>query len=365
LHTKDGLVAIDPVTNKTLWTRNSVSPRSQVFNDDEYVYVVEMNSDNQPASTRVLRAYDGVSVKVPDFAAQYNKRVRQVGRNLLLSDTNAKGELTYRLYDVVAGKDRWTETYAANSRVMQSEDPNFGGVIEPNGTVRIVDIRNGKEAMKAKMDPQFLEKVNSVHLLSDGQYFVVACNGPTDPALNPWGGVQTNLMPGTGLRALTVNGEVYCFEAQTGKTKWHSPLLNQMIVLDHFAEMPVVLATSRYNRMVNVGPGRQVQQVVILEAITKANGKYVFKQENQQWQQFHDISVDAKKGTITLVNYNSKITFTATNDAPADKKSDPGTEKKSDPGTEKKSDPVPDKKPIPPPPGRTGPPGGVPIRDKF
>ena len=57
---------------------------------------------------------------------------------------------------------------------------------------------------------------------------------PTDPNLL-LGGVQTNLMPGTGLRSLPINGELYCFEAATGKRKWHVPLVNQMLVLDHFA----------------------------------------------------------------------------------------------------------------------------------
>ncbi len=338
LHTRDGLIAIDPVTNKTLWTRTSVNSRCQIFNDDQYVYVVEMNAEGQAASTLVLRAYDGVSVNVPDFATLYQKRVRQVGRNLLLSETDAKGQLTYRLYDVLTGKDLWTTTYAPNSKVLQSEDADFGGVVEPDGVVRVIDIRNGKESLKAKMDPKFLEKVTSVHLLTDGHYFFVACNGPTDPALNPWGGVQTNLMPGTGLRALPVNGEVYCFDAQTGKTKWHCPLLNEMIVLDHFADMPVLMATSRYNRWMN-GPGgaRQVQQIVQLEAIVKASGKYVYKQENQNWQQFHAMNLDPKKGAIELVNYTSKITVTATNDPLPEKK---GTE--PTPESNPNSNPVPD-----------------------
>ena len=307
------------MTGKTLWTRSGINSQCQTFNDDQYVYVVEMDKNSQPASTRVLRAYDGVSVNVPDFAALYQKRIRQVGRNLLLSENDGKGQMTYRLYDVLTGKDVWTASYPANSVVLKSEDPNFGGIVEPDGTVRVTDIRTGKEAMKAKMDPKYLEKMNSVHLLYDGQYFLVACTGPTDPNQNPWG-IMTNLVPNTGIRALTVNGEVYCFDAQTGRTKWHNPLLNQQIILDHFAEMPVVLATSRYGKWMQIGAGRQPQQVVALESIVKASGKYVFKQENQNWPQFHALNLDPKKGTIELVGYTSKIVHTVTNDPPSDKK---------------------------------------------
>jgi outer membrane protein assembly factor BamB len=320
LHTRDSLTAIDPVTGKTLWTRSGISSRCQTFNDDQYVYVVETDNNDRPASTRVLRAYDGVSVNVPDFAALYQKRVRQVGRNLLLSENDGKGQLTYRLYDVLTGKDVWSASYPANSVVLKSEDPNFGGIVEPDGTVRVTDIRTGKEAMKAKMDPNHLQKMSSVHLLYDGQYFLVACNGPVDPNLNPGGGVWPNVIPNTGIRTLPVNGEVYCFDAQTGKTKWHNPLLNQQIILDHFAEMPVVLATSRYNKWAQVGAGRGQQQVAALESIVKSNGKYVFKGENQNWQQFHGLNLDPKKGTIELVNYNTKFVYTVTNDPPSEKK---------------------------------------------
>ena len=68
LHTKDGLIAIDPVTNQTLWTRTSISSRCHVSNDDQYVYVVEMNSDGQPASTRVLAPMTASRSALPTFA---------------------------------------------------------------------------------------------------------------------------------------------------------------------------------------------------------------------------------------------------------------------------------------------------------
>ena len=276
---------------------------------------------------------------------------------MLLSDTDAKGHLTFRLYDVLTGKDIWSQEYAANARVMQSEDASFSGVVEPDGTVRILDIRNGKEAMKAKMDPKFLDKVNAVHLLYDGRYFFVACSTPTDPAMAPWGGVMSNLYPGTGLRALPINGELYAFDAQTGKTKWHNPLLNQMIVLDHFADMPIVLATSRYNRWMNIGAQRQVQQAVVLEAINKTSGKFAYKSADNQMlntQQFHELKLDPKKGIIELTNFNTKITFTATDEALPEKKTDPMPEKnttpgprKTGPGLEKNLPPLPT---MPPPP---------------
>src|SRR5262249_22159551 len=132
---------------------------------------------------RVVRACDGVSVKAPDFTAHFQKRVRQVGRHLLLSETSAKGELTYRLYDVLTGENLWSATYPAKAIALKSEDENIGGVVSADGSVRVIDLRNGKEAMKAQMDPKHLEKAVSVHLLRDEQHFFVVCNGPLDANL--------------------------------------------------------------------------------------------------------------------------------------------------------------------------------------
>ena len=80
------MTAIDPVTGRTLWTRTDVSSRAHVFGDDEHIYVVGMGENNTATGTRVFRAYDGVSVRVPDFSDVYEKRIRVMGRHILAAD---------------------------------------------------------------------------------------------------------------------------------------------------------------------------------------------------------------------------------------------------------------------------------------
>src|SRR5262249_21181808 len=94
LQTRDGLVAVEPTPGKTLWTRSDVTSRSHIFGDDRHLFIVDMNSDGTTGAARALRAYDGVSVQVPDFSALYQRRIRVLGRNLLLTDTDPQGKLT-------------------------------------------------------------------------------------------------------------------------------------------------------------------------------------------------------------------------------------------------------------------------------
>jgi outer membrane protein assembly factor BamB len=315
LQTRDGLLALDPVTGRTLWQRSGIGTSSHVFGDDKHIYVVEMGGDgNSAASTRVLRAADGVTVKgVPDFAALYQKRVRMVGRNILLSDTDDKNHAVLRLYDPLEAKDVWKETFPANSVVLRSETPHLAGMVEPDGKVRVYDLRTQKQVLNGKMDPKDLEKAQTVHLLSDHKDLYVAVTKQPDPNLAQFGGVQPNLMQGTGLRSLPVNGEFYAFDGATGKVKWHNPAINEMLVMDQFQEMPIVLFTARYGQWVINGPNRMHQQVVSLAAIDKRTGKRLYDDEGNKkllnTSQFHAVNMDVKAGKIELISQNLKITF--------------------------------------------------------
>jgi outer membrane protein assembly factor BamB len=317
LQTRDGLVAVDPVSGRTLWTRGDISSRCQIFTDEQNIYVVEMNTDNVATATRVLRAYDGVQVRkadgskveVPDFAALYQKRLQMVGRNILLADAAQDGTTTLRLYDVLAGKDLWKQAFPANSIQLKSEEPNLAGMIEPDGKVTVVDLNKQKTVLEAKVDFKHFTGATSVHLLSDGRDYFVAVNGPINQAIMPFGGVQTNLMPGTGMRALPVNGYVYSFNGSNGKIQWYANVPNQMIVLDHFADMPMVLFTARYQQW-NNGPVRNVIQVVAVKAIEKRTGKLCYDNTNvPNGMNFHALTVDSRAGKIEFTGYQMKLKF--------------------------------------------------------
>jgi outer membrane protein assembly factor BamB len=321
LQTSDGLVAADPLTGGTLWTRSDIAPNSRLFGDDETVFVVEMDRDARPATTRALRLTDGSAIRVAAFADLYAKRLRALGHQILLSERGEGGGVTLRLYDVRAGKDVWKETYPANSDVLRSQESSLAGVVTPDGTVHVVDLDARKEVLTSKVDPKHLDKVESVHLLADRWNLYVICNGPADPNLMPWGGVQTNLMPGTGLRGLPVNGQVYAFERARGKARWHNEVRNQMLVLNDFNGIPLVLFTARYQRWIKMGPGRAVQQVISVMAFAKRTGKRLYDTESGPQQkmqmQFHALNVNPDKGWIDFVNANMKIRFTAEDGKPA------------------------------------------------
>src|SRR5207244_8023023 len=91
--TRDGLVALDlhRPGPSVLWTKSDVSVRAEVFGDDQHVYVVESSGEGGGRSVRALRAQDGVAIPIPDFGPFYGRKLRTLGRCLLLQEEGKDG----------------------------------------------------------------------------------------------------------------------------------------------------------------------------------------------------------------------------------------------------------------------------------
>ncbi len=312
LQSRDGLQGIDPLTGRTLWKRTDISSNTALFGDEEVVCVVEMSAENKPMSTRVLRLTDGSTVKAPSFAALYDQRLRTSGRRLLLAESGKEG-VKLRLYDAVAAKDVWAKTFLPRSIVLNSEDPRLAGVVEPDGKVRVIDLMTQKDVLhtdkgydernpKTGMDPAHLDRLQGITLLADGKRIYLACNGPTDPLLARFGGVQPNLHPGLGLRSIPINGRLYVYDRAAGTFQWQEAVFNQRIVLDHFADLPAVLFTSRFTKLEDLAGRRNVTQVAAVLIVDKNTGKSTYSKHLPTVPPFHALTVNARARKIEFSN---------------------------------------------------------------
>jgi len=311
---RDSLVGIDPVTGRRLWTRTDVTSRSHIFGDKENIYVVNLSDDGKPSGTRVIRAYDGVTVKAKDFTSVFNKRKGMQGRNILVVEPGvAKGgepPLTLKMYDIVKGEDIWKEELPAGSIMMESEDPKLAGFVAPDGAIRVFDLEQRKEVMKTKLyDPKQLGKPQTVYLVSDPDNLYVAINGPLDPNIPNWGGTavgpQPNVLPASGLRSIPVNGVVTAFNRKTGGLKWFSQIENQQMILSMMDELPMLLFTARYQYQ--APPARVNMMKFTYLAYAKHNGKrWDYDDELPPNMFFHTLTMDHRSGKVEFTGFNFK-----------------------------------------------------------
>src|SRR5262249_4829514 len=156
------------------------------------------------AGTKALRAYDGATLKsVKDFSPEFDARKRLMGRVIVGSTVNARREPTLSLYDVVAGKMVWTETFPADSIVLDSENPDLaGGVVPSRGDIKVMSLKTRKPVLTAKLrDPAKGAKpqtgatghataAESIALVTDQDFFFLAIKQPNNPNV-----VLGNVMP--------------------------------------------------------------------------------------------------------------------------------------------------------------------------
>ncbi|HVS38454.1 MAG TPA: PQQ-binding-like beta-propeller repeat protein, partial [Gemmataceae bacterium] len=313
LQMRDALIAVDPVNGRVLWTRSDVSPSSHIFGDDQNLFVVEMSDSGKPASTRIFRVCDGETIPALDFHQMYEDRIRLVGRNILTANKNSEAT-TLRLYDPLAGKDLWKQTFAPKSLVMQAEDGDVAGVVElddKGGLARVVDVFTGKELLNAnsRFDKDHPPDKDATYtVLADSLDVYLVPNGP--PPANVRCG--TNLMPGTGLRGLNVNGEIYAFRRDTGKRRWLLQAADTQLVLNQFTEMPMLLLTGQTQKYLNQFQA-QGSPTTSLLVVSKATGSRIMPGYGPGEDSQHSSFVGGQFCNLELNGRDGKIEFTAPN----------------------------------------------------
>ena len=323
LLTRDGLEVVEPTTRKPLWTRRHVPERTQVYGDARHVLLVETSAvDRKPVSTKLVRAVDGVVVDgAPDsgrvLAAAKSYRV--AGRTALLVEGGGDQPRVVRLLDLATGKDVWRKEYDAKAVPVRAQNPDWTGVVKPSGEVELLAAATGRAVATLKLDParlaDHLPGCNEAQVFADAdRYYVVLDRDAARPAGAAGRPFQVY---GFGLRTQRINGPLYCFDRAAGHRLWYyegDVVENQSLVLERFADLPVLVAAAQGADK----NGAVVYRVVVIE---KDRGRLLLNgavQHNGNF--FQNMTVDQKNGTIDLHRYDVRIHISpAAADPPARK----------------------------------------------
>ena len=237
-----------------------------------------------------------------------------------------RDHLTLKLYDILAGKDVWSKDFDAKALVLQSDDANLTGVLEPSGKVIALDANTGAELLSANIihGRVTLDEINGVKeplLLRDADHFYVMLNKPINATKVAHGCVANNF--NNNLRCAPVNGWVVALHGHNGQRRngnadiswkvgdfaWHSymPLRNQLVVLEQFADLPVLLFSARVNELINGGTGG-IRWLATTQSIDKRTGKVIYDPGARTINgtpQFAAFNVDRKNGTINMIGWQA------------------------------------------------------------
>jgi outer membrane protein assembly factor BamB/tetratricopeptide (TPR) repeat protein len=328
LLTQKGLVVNDPLRGTLLWKKTDVDPGSRVFGDEDHIFLVRGGDGDGLRSGQVLRAIDGAVLdKIPDFGPLYQHRITIQGRRILAA-VPVKNQLNLRLYDIVTGKDIWSKKFDASVTVLRTDDPGLTGVIDPKGNVTVLDAGTGEEILTGnvihrKIAVEDLKGLHNPLLLADADRYYIALNRPLEMGKLAGGQVHNNFA--NGLRCYPVNGWVLALHRRDGVAKvngeskafkkgdfaWHSfaPVAHQMLVLEHFEQLPMLLFSARYNEPINGGING-FRWLSYTQSINKINGKFIYDEgpeNNNSSPQFYSFNVDQRAGMINMIGYQNIV----------------------------------------------------------
>ncbi len=259
------LVAVNPMSGERLWVRQDIPQNSEVFGDDQYVFVVSGKAeaavyratDGEYLGDRKLPRVERTAGNVYAYNNPYDGFERNsslttsgmlyVGRNVLTWGRGPKGKgHVLALFDPWRQQQVWPQrTFASGSRV-DVVDQNAAGVLEPDGHFVLVDLADGHTISDVKLKvPSFVVTDLAVLRLGD-QYVVIAQDRTVNNNGNNEQIQRTRGMLGYGLR----KARLYAIDLQ-GKLAWPEPVNvdHNCFLLSQPANLPVLLFGSfRYEQ---------------------------------------------------------------------------------------------------------------------
>jgi outer membrane protein assembly factor BamB len=325
LRTSDGLVGLDPLRGTVLWTRSGVSSRTEIFGDDEYIYIVEFREDRSVGTTLALRGSDGSTVAdVPDFSQTYQHRLRPpVDGRLLVSESDSSGGTLLRLYDVRKGEDLWRKSLPAGSLILRVEEPELAATLTPDGQLAAVDLRTQRELLTVTVKREHLEKVSEGLFLRDPFQYYLALNAPERN-----GNAQTPTPNFSGLSKALVNKVIYAFRWDDAKAKWtrswyDDRLANQALLLERFRELPMVFLSTRYREPAKDAGLDAFTNEVATIVINKRTGTRILKKPEPEpvstaTGPFHTLEIDNRNAQVLLFGDRIRVVHYVGDSPPKD-----------------------------------------------
>ncbi|MFO0897113.1 MAG: PQQ-binding-like beta-propeller repeat protein [Pirellulales bacterium] len=286
------LVCVHPLTGAPQWVRKGLPPGSDLFGDEELLFV----ASEQSGKAIVLRAADGALLGERPLPAN-NKRWATLGRNVLTWRVRS-GRLQLALVDVWGQRDLWAHSFGLHSKGALLNHEAVG-VVDPQGTFTLLSLADGRELIQAEIDPE-PQLAEAVVVASEDQYLVVTNRPATRVRRNR----EVQAIPPGGDTQL-VSGHVYAFDRATGRKLWPVGAVVEQHGFDR--NQPALLPFLVFARHIveaqsGSGPyGRQpVGQTGVL-CLDKRTGRALLKRDDLgQGIATYEVVADPGKNRVTL-----------------------------------------------------------------
>jgi outer membrane protein assembly factor BamB len=250
------LVGIDVFSGHVLWTRHDIAPASEIFGDEEFLFVVPPEG----GETTVLRTLDGA--KLGTRMLPVNDRYATFGRKVVQVSTRG-GKTSVRVLDAWLGSSAgeiWKQDFAASARI-ESIDSDEIAVIDASGKFVIYSLQDNKPVVETQVAAD--AALAGLHVFRTIDRYVVLAGRQLQyrEGLPHRYAVQNN-----GSRNQpVVEGRAYGFDRQTGKLLWEENLPATATLLNQPAYVPILVFAMNVNEQSRATAQRATTSIICLD----------------------------------------------------------------------------------------------------
>jgi outer membrane protein assembly factor BamB len=298
---RDGLTAIDPAHTglSRLWVKADVPTKANVFGDDRHVFIFDKDTPAGRPKCQALRAQDGVPVKCADFAEFYKKKIHTVGGCILVKD---EGNRALRLIDAMTNQEVWRRDFATGSTIVKSDNDMLTGMIDPTGQFTLLDAIDGAVKFSCPLGADRAKNLQEATVLADRDMYYLALKR------QPEGGLTWNCPAMPWVRHVSFNGPLIGLSRHSGQLEWVSQdLPHQTLLTEQWADLPLLLCASNYSK--RASDGNPSEQGVVVTAVDKVNGKFIYDDKLTPSTFFHALVANPNAGKIEFIRQDVKITL--------------------------------------------------------
>jgi outer membrane protein assembly factor BamB len=305
------LTCVDPLTGETIWTRSGMEPGSDIFGDQDYLFVASPNRED----AMVFRAADGKELG-RRFVGSRQDRWITAGRHVLCCQM-VDQQLVVRWFDAWDGKDVWRREFTAGSQCSLLARDALA-VLEMSGKFTLLNLADGSQRFETQLaaEPQLAR----LYIIPGRDTCVVLTSrnetneDATVARYRPWSPLGSDLCP-------EINGRVYALDVRTGQPLWPTAaeVAKLCCPLDQPAESPAVVFFQNVQPSSSATSPRPAIKGAVL-CMDKRDGRQLLFDSDLAMIRTYAVTAQPQDRKIT-VNSNSKQLILMFTDEPVEKQS--------------------------------------------
>jgi len=214
----------DTISGELLWKHDSIPQKSQILCTHDVVFIKSANNNIQ-----AHRFLDGKPLSTADIQSSLTHAIATVDDKLITIDSKQ-----VQAFHPLTNQIAWTHKLPNSKVHWQLINDNQLVIILPDGQLQQIELSSGQIRNVGQVPQNLMNNQRQLYTIADNQRMYVIVNNSTSGNF-----YQEQLV------SIRIRGYLLAFDTDEQKQLWQQKVSEQYLVVEQFANMPVLLFVTR------------------------------------------------------------------------------------------------------------------------